>query len=122
MEKTQHLLNNKQVSYCNSLLVVECQVTSSSLFTFLFKKYKVELFGLGSTVPESRFYQDRVSLDIITRRVHCKFNCITVNFDMTQHGIYMIQNFIMSIINHVFLLYFALFYTFYDLKGRKKLF
>ena len=26
--------------------------------------------------------------------VHCKFNCITVNFDGTQHGIYIIFNFI----------------------------
>ena len=27
----------------------------------------------------------------MTRRVHCKFNSITVNFDRTQHGIYLIQ-------------------------------
>ena len=28
----------------------------------------------------------------ITRSLHCKFNCIIVNFDMAQHGIYLIQN------------------------------
>ena len=29
--------------------------------------------------------------------MHCKFNCITVNFDRTTYGIYTIQNFIKSI-------------------------
>ena len=29
--------------------------------------------------------------------MHCKFKCITVNFDKTQHGIYTIHNFIISI-------------------------
>ena len=29
--------------------------------------------------------------------MHCKFNCISVFFDKTQHGIYIIQNFIISI-------------------------
>ena len=29
--------------------------------------------------------------------MHCNFNCNTVNFDKTQHGTYMIQNFIISI-------------------------
>ena len=29
--------------------------------------------------------------------MHDKFNCFTVNFERTQHGIYMIQNFIISI-------------------------
>ena len=33
-----------------------------------------------------------------TRSVHCKFNGITINFDRTQHSIYQIQNFIISII------------------------
>ena len=28
----------------------------------------------------------RVSLDAMTRSVKGKFNCITVNFDKTQHG------------------------------------
>ena len=32
----------------------------------------------------------------ITRRVYCKFNCVAVNFDRTQHGIYLIQNFIVK--------------------------
>ena len=39
-----------------------------------------------------------IILDTITKMVLCKFNCITVNFDRTLHGIYMIQNFIISII------------------------
>ena len=29
-----------------------------------------------------------VCLDTITRRVHCKFNCITAPFERSQHGIY----------------------------------
>ena len=33
----------------------------------------------------------RVSLDEITRSVHGKLNCVTVNFDKTQHGIHVIQ-------------------------------
>ena len=37
----------------------------------------------------------------MTRSVHCRFNCITVNFDKTQHGIYTIQNFIISLITHL---------------------
>ena len=29
--------------------------------------------------------------------MHCKLNCITVNFEKRQHGIYTIQNIIISI-------------------------
>ena len=32
----------------------------------------------------------------MTKRVHFKFNCITVNFDKTQLGIYLIHNFNMK--------------------------
>ena len=32
--------------------------------------------------------------------MHDKFNCITVSFDRTQHGIYLLHNLIISI--HVF--------------------
>ena len=45
----------------------------------------------------THFFQ-RVSQDTITKRVHYKFSCITINFDRTQLGVYMIQNFILSII------------------------
>ena len=31
----------------------------------------------------------KVSLDSITKSAHCKFNCITVNFEKIQHRIYM---------------------------------
>ena len=30
----------------------------------------------------------------ITRSVHNRLNCITVNFDKSKHGIYMVLNFI----------------------------
>ena len=36
-----------------------------------------------------RPYQNRASLDAITRRVDCKFNCNT--FDRTQQGIYVVE-------------------------------
>ena len=29
----------------------------------------------------------RVSLEAITRSVHCKFNCVTVNFDQIQNDL-----------------------------------
>ena len=31
-----------------------------------------------------------VSLDTITKSVHCTSHCITVNFDRTQHNIYQV--------------------------------
>ena len=34
------------------------------------------------------FINTELVLDAITRSVHGKFNCITVNFDRAQHGIY----------------------------------
>ena len=34
----------------------------------------------------------------ITRMAYWKFNCVIVNLDKTQRGIYKIQNFIISII------------------------
>ena len=41
------------------------------------------------------YFKHRVSLDAITKSVQGKLNCITVNFDRTQHGFYLLQNFIM---------------------------
>ena len=35
----------------------------------------------------------------MTRSVHDRFNCIFVNFDRTQHSVYMIHNFIKSIMS-----------------------
>ena len=35
--------------------------------------------------------KNEVSLDGIIRRVHCKYNCIAVNFEETQHGIFVMQ-------------------------------
>ena len=45
--------------------------------------------------------QHIVSLDAIKRSVHGKFNGISVNFDRTQHGIYLIKNLILSNITPV---------------------
>ena len=35
--------------------------------------------------------------DAITRSVHDKFNCVTVNFARTQHGIFILGRYIHSI-------------------------
>ena len=41
-----------------------------------------------------------VSLDAITKSVQGKFSSITVSFDRTQHPIFLIHNFIISITNN----------------------
>ena len=38
----------------------------------------------------------------ITRSVHCKFNCITVALDRTQHGFYIFQNVIINSLYKMF--------------------
>ena len=66
-------------------------------FSICVKSFMNDLLLAAVLVPKLYYNLLGVSLGTITRSVNCKFNCITVNFDKTQHGSYLIWNFIVSI-------------------------
>ena len=69
-----------------------CKCERIFLLRYKSKRTKIDQNWHYKTDFLPAFYSTRLSLSAITRSVHCKFNCITVNIDKTQHGIYLIQN------------------------------
>ena len=45
--------------------------------------------GPSNTIRLNFYFPVLICLDGITQIVHVKFNCITVSFEMIQHGIYL---------------------------------
>ena len=64
---------------------VNLQMSAKMIVTFSWRSMKSSL----KKIKYFLFICARV--DIITRSVQGKFNCITVNFDRTHHGIYVIR-------------------------------